>query len=454
MKGLRIEEISKAVNGEIIIRGNADMGIISDISSDTRTIREGALFIAIKGENSDGHNYLDIAFEKGAGCAIVESDEKCSADKAVFIKVRDTRLALGDLANYYRGLFDIPLVALTGSTGKTTTKDMIASVLRQRFRVCATDKNFNNDIGVPKTLFGIEESDEVAVVEMGMNHFGEISYLSKMAEPDIVLINNVGVSHIENLGSREGILKAKCEIFDGLKVGGIRIINGDDDMLSTIEDSSVIRFGMDKGFDIYGDNIVQNGIDGVGFVLHIGDNSIEVNIPVPGKHMVSNALAAASVGKAMGLSPEEIKKGIEGFVPSGGRLDKIVTDKYVIINDAYNANTASAMAGLEVLKNAEGEKCAILGDMFEMGSFAPEEHKKVGAFAASLGIDKLIAIGELSRNTYEAAVAGGIRQAFCFDSQEQFFEKLPDIISEGATILVKASHGMHFEKTVEKLRSE
>lgn len=444
---LTLEEIAQAVGGSL----KGENTVITAVSTDTRTISQGALFIPLKGASFDGHRFINKAVENGATAVI--SQENVETNVPV-VMVDNTHKALGDLARYYRLKHNITVVGITGSTGKTTTKDIVASVLSQKYNVLKTEGNFNNDIGVPLTLFRLEEDTECAVVEMGMNHFGEISYLTDIAKPDMAVITNVGVSHIENLGSREGILKAKCEIFESMEQG-YKILNGDDDMLITVKSnfSNICYFSMkDKNADIYADNIVPKGIEGISCTIHKGDISFDVNIPVPGIHMVSNAMAASGAALKLGLTPQEIKKGIESFVPTKMRMDIIKTDKYTIVNDVYNANPNSTKAGIDVVAPVEGKSCCILGDMLELGDFGDELHSQVGQYAIEKNIHTLVCIGEISKAMYEGAVKMRSENVYYFPTQEEFWDKMDDILEDGMTILIKASRGMHFEKTTEKIK--
>jgi UDP-N-acetylmuramoyl-tripeptide--D-alanyl-D-alanine ligase len=446
---LTLREIISACEGTLLC-GDAATEITS-ISTDTRTIGQGALFIPLKGENFDGHKFIDTAVAGGACAVLTELDGEYTVPA---VKVADTRLAMGKIAAYYIKKLNIPTVAVTGSVGKTTTKDMIASVLAQHFNVYKTQGNLNNDIGVPLTIFSLTGEHTAAVIEMGMNHFNEISYLTNIVKPDIAVITNVGVSHIENLGSREGILKAKCEIFEGLKPGGTAIVNGDNDMLITLKEKhpDFVYFGMDSAFPIYADNIKERGINGIDCTIHKGDTHFDVSIHIPGKHMVSNALAAAAVGFALNMTADEIKAGIEKFEPTKMRMDVLKTDCLTIINDAYNSNPVSAMASVDVLAGVEGKRCAILGDMFELGDFAPDLHRKLGEYTASKSIDQIICIGELSKNMYEGALSVKSDGVFYFPDCDSFLSSLDKVITAPCTALVKASRGMRFERIAEQLK--
>ncbi len=447
---LLLSEIAKATGGELI----GEDKVINSISRDSRQIGENCLYVPLKGEKFDGHDFIDKACEGGATAVLTERENEEYA--IPLVRVKDTRLALGDIARFYRQkLGNLKIVAITGSVGKTTTKDMTASVISQKYNTVKTQGNYNNDIGVPLTVFSFDENTEAAVVEMGMNHFNEIEYLSSIALPDIAIITNVGVSHIENLGSREGILQAKCEIFSHMKEDSLKILNGDDDMLITVADKykNICFAHIDSEGELYADNVKPKGLKGTDCVLHIGDITIPVSIPVAGRHMVLNALLAGRAGVELGLSPEEIKRGIEQFKPTAMRMDVFDTDDYTVINDAYNANPQSVKASLDVLASCEGRKCAVLGDMFELGKNAPQYHAEVGEYAALKGIDLVVCIGELSENMYRACIEKG-GKAFYFGDMEEFTKKISSVIPKGSAVLVKASRGMHFEKIIEKLRSE
>lgn len=457
MKKLTIGEIASATGAKILTRENGDITerCVTKVITDSRQAAEGALFVPLKGEKTDGHLFIDQCFEKGA-LACFSEEERLPKDKGVILLVESCGQALLDAASYYRGKFDIPFVGITGSVGKTTTKDMVASVLSQKYHTLWTQGNYNNDIGVPLTLFGLEEEHEAAVIEMGMNHFGEIRKLSAVARPDIGLISNVGVAHIEFLGSREGILQAKCEMFENMKQDGVAILNGDNDMLATMEGrlkQRIVWFGVENKKDFYADEIETIGLEKTKCILHTPQGSVEIHIPVPGNHMVLNALSAAAVGMELGLTLEEIKAGIENFVPTKNRMAIMETENgFTLLNDVYNANPVSTKASLDILANAKGRKVAFLGFMGELGDYAPQMHAEVGAYAAEKKIDLLFCVGNFSQDMARGAREGGMEQVYCFDTQEEFWEKGMYLLQKGDTILLKASRSMGFEKTVEKLQ--
>jgi UDP-N-acetylmuramoyl-tripeptide--D-alanyl-D-alanine ligase len=458
VKPILLKDVVEAVSGKLLNDSGIENNYVLDISTDSRKIQKGTLFVPIAGEKFDGHNFIEAALAQGAVCALTEKYDEAIMKKKVVIYVKNTIAALGDLARFYISLLDIKIVAITGSVGKTSTKDMIASILSTQYSVIKTQGNFNNEIGLPLTVFNIDDTCDVAILEMGMSEFGEIRYLSSIAKPNIAVISNIGTSHIENLGSREGILKAKSEIFENLKEGGLAVLNADDDMLLTLKEklgSTVIWFGIENKVGLYADHIQLLGLYGVRCAIHMDAEVLDVNIPSPGKHMVYNVLSGIAVGRALGLSLDNIKKGIENFIPTKMRMNIVSANNDItIINDTYNASPQSMVAAIDVLKSsAEGRKIAILGDMLEMGNFAQQFHAQVGDYVASCGIDIIICIGEYSKFMYEAAkVSKSLNQQVLYFSSQQDLEKeILNIVKSHDTILVKASRGMYLEKTVDKI---
>ncbi|MEX1306907.1 MAG: UDP-N-acetylmuramoyl-tripeptide--D-alanyl-D-alanine ligase, partial [Eubacteriales bacterium] len=365
MKPMTLGEIAKAANG-VLNDSRLENQIIDSIVIDSRKATAGSLYIPVIGETNDGHAFIEGAFKNGAVCTLTERDETRS-----HIRVAATFQALKDIAEYYRSLFDIPVIALTGSVGKTTAKDMIASVLSQKYYVHKTPGNFNNEFGLPQAVFGITEDHEAVVLELGMNNFGEISRLSKVARPDICMILNIGVSHIGRLGSQEGILKAKSEIFDYMKENGKAYLNGDDPYLIKLNTKklSPILFGQGANNDVKVTEVLGADISGTHFTAKYKDETFDIQIPCPGKHMIPATLAALAIGYDLGLTAQEIGAGVKAFTPSGERLDMIQTKKITVLNDVYNACPESIMAGIDVLALADGRKVAILGDVFELDAF-------------------------------------------------------------------------------------
>ena len=405
----------------------------------------------------DGHDYIESAISKGAMAVVCQ---RPPSSKIPYILVDDSLLALKDIASWYRMQLDIPIVAITGSVGKTSSKEFVSSVLSQKFSVLKTQGNYNNEIGLPLTILQIRKDHEIAVLEMGINDFGEMHRLSKIAKPDYCLITNIGECHLEKLGSRQGVLKAKSEIFDFMGEDGVTILNGDDDLLSTIKnvkDKTPIRYGFSKANSVYADKIISNGLLGSTCDIHIGNKLITVNIPMPGNHMILNALAAASIGMVLGLSNKEITLGIEQIKPVSGRNNIIKLKKYTVIDDCYNANPVSMKAAIDLLLMANTRKVAILGDMGELGQEEDELNKEIGIYAANKNVNIIICVGKLSSYMYDGAkeVLGNNQdRLFYFKTKEDLLKMLPDILEPGDTILIKASHFMAFDRLVKAIEND
>ena len=455
MEPITIRELLAATGGVLLGDHTDEDTCFHSVETDSRSIRENGLFIPLVGERFDGHDYVEAALKSGAsGCLTSRPLDTFLPDK-FYVQVEDTQRALGDLASYYRKKFQIPYIAITGSVGKTTTKEMVASVLSEQYNVLKTEGNFNNEIGLPLTLFRLNQSHEVCVLEMGMNHFGEIEYLSKLVEPDVAVITNIGDAHIENLGSYANILQAKSEIFLHMKEDGLAVLNGDDDMLQTMEGKlrqKTIFYGMGKRNSYQALDVEPTEDAGVHCVVQTPTETISVSIPAPGKHMVYAVLAAAVIGERYGLSGEQIARGCARFVPTKMRMNVINQGGVLILDDAYNANPQSMRAALEVLVQSDkAYKVAILGDMFELGVLGPTLHRGIGEYAGKLGIDCLIAVGELARDIYEAARNAKIPDVFHFKTKEEAKNVLAVVAKPGTAILVKASRGMEFEDLVKEI---
>ena len=457
MESLTLEQIIWAVDGEHLEGSHDDNISISSISIDSRDIKEKSLYIPIKGEKFDGHLFIEDAFTKGATIALTEN-KLVSHTEGILIYVKDTKKALMDLATYYRSQFNIPVVAITGSVGKTTTKDLVSAVLSARYKVHKTQGNFNNEIGLPLTIFGMQKDHHVLVVEMGMNHFGEIHNLSKIARPDVAIITNIGVSHIENLGNREGILKAKCEILDGMSEDGLLIVNGADEMLRKVKvTQTLITYGRHKQHLFFAENIKSAGMEGISGSFNTPDWTEELVIPGLGEHMIDNALAAIAVAQHLNLTTTEIKAGFKQYKPTKMRMDlQLAKNNVYIINDAYNASPDSMKAALKVLLTVPNIKrrIAILGDMFELGEYAPSLHKDLGQFIGREKIvDFLITVGDISRNIQNGALEYGLskEKVLHFNNQKDLIDSLKELINPGDLVLVKASRGMELEKTVDEI---
>ena len=445
MKPVQFREILSACGGTYY--GDAALldTVPTDIVIDSRVATPGSLYIPIVGERFDGHEFIDNAREKGS--VLVLSAKPLESEP--YILVEDTLRALHAIASWYRDLFPIPVVGLTGSVGKTSTKEMIASVLSARYNVMKTIGNKNNETGVPLTLFTLDESHEVAVVEMGTNHFGEIGRLAAMAKPQICVFTNIGVAHIENFGSREGILKGKTEMLAHMQAGGTVIVNGDDDMLATIP--GAFRFGFSEACDLRAVDVLDQGLDGVSFTACYKGKEARAHVPSPGLHSVSNALAAIAVGLTLHMGLEELAEGVGAFAAPPGRMNIKQTPRFRILDDTYNANTVSMMAAVDVLEKVQGRKVCILGDMLELGRESAEHHEVLGMYAAMHGIDLIICVGPESESMFLGAIDIAPRRARYFETQKNLLSILPDLVRDGDTILVKASRGMHLEETVQFL---
>lgn len=446
MKRITLNEAANAVNGRLVQCENGGQ-YITNVAIDNRRIAEGGLFVPIKGERFDGHSFIDAAFEAGAVCTLSEREPK---NPHPHIIVKDSRQAFLDLAEYYRGLLGVRLVAVTGSVGKTTTKEMIAAVLEKGFSVKKSEGNLNNQTGVPQTLFGIEPHHEAAVVEMGTNHFGEIASIAKAGRPDICVFTNIGDAHIEFLGSREGVLKAKCEMLPYMRENGTIIANGDDALLRRLknEHEGVITYGFGENCDVRAVEITHESIEGTGFFIEFGGRRTEAFVNSPGRHMVLNALAAYAVGKCFDMDDEKIALGIGSYSPIFGRMLTEKVNGLTLLNDAYNANPSSVKASLDALSIAKGRRVAILGDMLELGDDAPMYHAETGAYALKKGIECVICVGTLSRHTFDAAKGVGVY----FESKAELLSRVGELVRQGDTVLIKGSRGMALEDVAERLR--
>lgn len=452
MQPMTVKEIAQAVDG---VWWNPREGAepVSSVCTDSRSVQPGSLFIPWKGERFDGHNFIDAALSAGAaGCLCAKLPADLRPDK-FYIKVDDTRLALKALASYYRDRFRIPFVQITGSVGKTTTKEMIAAVLGAKYRVLKTPENFNNDIGTPLTLLQLRPEHEAAVIETGMNHFGEIAYLGEMVRPDIAVISNIGDAHIEFLGSREGILKAKSEIFQNLKPDGVAILNGDDPLLNGLDlPFTTIRCGQSAHCNVRVTDILDHGVAGITCTVTTARDTYVLRIPAPGEHMVYSASMAVAIAELLHLNHAEIIRGVEAYQPAGSRMRVIqLPEERCILDDCYNANPQSVSAALEILARTECDrKVAVLGDMGELGDLTAQAHYNMGALAAMLGIDFVAAIGEKAAMIADGAVESG-GEAYHFATKEEAIRELAGQLAPNTAMLVKASHAMHFEWIVEEL---
>lgn len=434
---------------------------ISLVTTDSRDIAGGGAFVAIKGTRTDGNKYIMQTYNNGALCCISEltPQEACGTGElpagCAFIQVESCYQALKDIATFYRTVCGTKIIGITGSVGKTTTKEMVAAVLSEHFNTLKTQGNFNNEVGVPLTLFRLREEHEIAVVEMGISEFGEMTRLSRIVKPDICIITNIGQCHLENLGDRDGVLKAKTEIFSSMAENGIAYLNGDDDKLAQIKEaggSKPVFFGTGSNCDVYAENIVQKGLEGTYFDAVAGDKRIPLHVPVPGMHMVTNALAAVAAATGLGMEAEEIASGISRFTPVGGHSNIKRTAKFTIMDDCYNANPVSMKAAIDVLASVQTYKIAIIGDMFELGPNEKIMHFDIGAYAVQKGIDCIVCAGRLAKQYVAGALAiDENHNVMYYENTDKAIEALGNIVKEGSSILVKASHAMGFERIVSTL---
>ena len=421
-------------------------------SNDTRNMKGGELFVALQGAR-DGHEFIPAALEKNAAAVLCSH---CDGDYPAIV-VEDPRAALGAIARGERNRLGMKVVGVTGSVGKSTTKEMIASILETTFRTGKTPVNHNNDIGMPMAILAMPEQTEVAVLEMGMNHFREMAHLSSIAQPDMAVIVNIGTMHIEHLGSQEGILQAKLEILEGLRPDGEVVLNADDRMLWKVRRVSkpCTWFAtMNPEAQVRGSEIRMEGGQ-TGFHVETADAQFDVSIPVEGNHFVPDALAAITVGLRMGVTPEHIVQGLARFQNMSGRQEMIHTDRFLIIKDCYNAGPESMDAALQVLGNQKGRKIAVLGEMLELGVNAQAEHYRVGRIAAERA-DYLLAYGPNGSKMVEGAITGGLLggRSQAFDDRQNLIRTLKRVAKPGDVLLFKGSRGMHMERVLDEFLEE
>ncbi len=470
---LTIGEIASACGGRLILQGTEESARVSGVVLDSRKVTKDGVFLATVGERVDGHRFIPDVFAKGVSLvicektpAMVEEEHGIAASGwGSYLLVENSFEALKQIAGAYRRKLQIPIVGITGSVGKTSTKEFVAGVLAEKYNVLKTDGNFNNEVGVPLTLLRITGEHEAAVVEMGISDFGEMHRLSEMVRPNIALITNIGQCHLENLKDRAGILRAKTEIFDFMDETGEVCLNGGDDMLRTVTEvhgkkPHFFGFNGEHGEEVCAENVESLGLFGSKADILVRKDGSECTFPVeiglPGEHMVINAAAASLVGELLGLTEEQIAEGIRKVQPVGGRSNLIRLPHFTLIDDCYNANPVSMKAAISLLAQAAGAKCAILGDMFELGADEKRMHEQVGAFAAEKDLTELICVGALSENMYDAARAenAGMKIRH-YAGRAELLEALKVgelTFPEGAAVLVKASHGMGFAEVVAYLK--
>ena len=451
METIKLQDIVAAVKGEII-SGEVGSKVISSVATDSRVNMVQGLFVAIKGENTDGHKYIDGAVQNGAVAVLISDEPEQYIKDIVYIKVKNTIKGLQYLAMWYRTQFDIPVVAITGSVGKTTTKDMISSVLNTKFKVLKTEGNFNSEIGAPLTVLRLNKNHEVAVIEMGMDHLRQIADISKVVKPDTAVITNIGVAHLEYLKTRENILKAKCEVFENLAQDGIGILNADDDMLSKVDNGfKKIWFGKGDNADIQAKNITVDYTEGIVKAdLFVNDFKHDLIIPGLSEHLVYSAMSAIAVGLRYDLTIEEVLRGVANYAHTKMRMDIYkLKDNILVIDDTYNANPDSMKSLIDTVKKSDSKnKILILGDMFELGENSIKLHEEILYYAIKAGITRIVVTGE---NMKEAATNINNDIIEVFDTKEELINNIENRISADSIVAIKASRGMKFENITEKI---
>ena len=448
MASFTLDEIAKATGAEVLHRGSR--AFVNGVSTDTRTIQSENLFIALCGENFNGHKFLAQAVLSGASALVISAlsfAEGVNPEVSLLL-VKDTKKALEDLAHFHRMRFQVPVIGITGSNGKTTTKDMLTAILGTRFRVTSTQKNFNNEIGLSKTLLSMTDETEVVVVEMGMRGFGQIEELCRIANPTLGVVTNVGTSHIGILGSQDNIAKAKKELIDALPEGGIAILNGDDPRVSAMDqgfDGRVIRYGMHGRYTVRAGD-VRYGAEDTRYICTCFDEAFKVRLSLLGIHNVYDALAATAAARALGVDITKIQKALGEFHPSEQRQSLETIEGVTVLDDSYNANPLSMEMAFRSARQIAGKRYfLVLGDMGELGEFENTLHYDTGKKAAEIGFDGLITVGPLSRHLAEGASDGGMKQVISCSTCEEAAEKIKQWLKPGDVLLVKGSHYMHME---------
>ncbi|EDT25550.1 UDP-N-acetylmuramoyl-tripeptide--D-alanyl-D-alanine ligase [Clostridium perfringens CPE str. F4969] len=450
MLELNLQEIVKATKG--VLLKEADVKEIKAVSTDTRKIEEGTMFIALKGENFNGNNYVLEAFNKGAKIAIVD-EVKCDLNElkedVALIKVQNTGRALMDLAKFYREKLGLKVVGITGSAGKTSTKDLVAAVLSDKYKVFKTKGNFNNEIGLPLMILELDSTYDVAILEMGMRGLGQIKELAEIASPDLGIITNIGISHIEILKTRENILKAKMEIATFFDKNNTLVVCGNDDFLGSLPSAEykIVKTGVGENFKIGAKNIALEELSSK-FTVYDGEKEEEFSLDMPGEHNISNLMLGIAIAKELGVSFEEMKRGLNNIEATSMRLELIKKDGFSILNDCYNSSPVAVKSAIDVMKNIEGKRrIAVLGTMRELGHKSEEAHEEIGKYAKENGIEKVLCFGDFSENIKEGYGEG----CTVYENKEELIKDLLNIICDGDIILVKASRSLKFEEITKAL---
>ena len=450
MLELNLQEIVKATKGALL--KEADVKEIKAVSTDTRKIEEGTMFIALKGEIFNGNNYVLDAFDKGAKIAIVD-EVKCDLNElkedVALIKVQNTGRALMDLAKFYREKLGLKVVGITGSAGKTSTKDLVAAVLSYKYKVFKTKGNFNNEIGLPLMILELDSTYDVAILEMGMRGLGQIKELAEIASPDLGIITNIGISHIEILKTRENILKAKMEIATFFDKNNTLVVCGNDDFLGALPEAEykIVKTGVGENFKIGAKNIALEELSSK-FTVYDGEKEEEFSLDMPGEHNISNLMLGIAIAKELGVSFEEMKRGLKNIEATSMRLELIKKDGFSILNDCYNSSPVAVKSAIDVMKNIEGKRrIAVLGTMRELGHKSEEAHEEIGKYAKENGIEKVLCFGDFSENIKEGYGEG----CTVYENKEELIKDLLNIICDGDIILVKASRSLKFEEITKAL---
>lgn len=466
MPGMSLAKIVEVLGAEYIGRTEDLDKCVTAVTMDSRTITENGLFIAIRGERSDGHDFVADVFRKGALAVIAEHAVEHDADGSQVtgnqILVADSVQALQKLAAYYRTCLETKVVTITGSVGKTSTKEMIASVLAEKYNVLKTIGNFNNEIGLPLTVFRIRPEHEVAVLEAGVDEPNEMDIIAGAAGPNVCVITNIGICHLENLGSRQGIFDEKSKCFRYMRDNGLAVLNGDDDILGSVREvqgRAPVFFGLEAegsytDKQVYITDIVDLGYEGSDAILHTPAGNAAIHVAIPGLHQLTNAAAAAAVGLHLGLTLEEVVAGIGKARTISGRTNLIHAGGLLVVDDCYNANPTSMKAALELLTKAQGRKIAVLGDMGELGPDEKQLHREVGTFAAGCHLDALFLCGDLAMELMAGAMEDGQLDIRHYSDKEALIRDLKAYVQEGDTVLVKASHFMQYPAIVAALTVE
>lgn len=437
--------IAEVTGGKCIGKRKMRNAAVVGAVRDNRDVKPGNLFVCICGERTDGHLYANSAYESGATCCLAE--KKIPKAKGAYVLVKSTLEAIKTLAAFHRSHFDIPVIGITGSVGKTTAKELIAATLEAKFCVLKTEKNLNNELGVPLTLMSLQAKHEVAVIEMGISDFGEMGRLSSMVKPTVFMITNIGYSHTKELGDLEGVLRAKTEAVAYMNSDGVIVVNGDDEMLQAYNPGiTKITFGLGDQNTYYADNIMTQGVYSIEMDIICGNEKLHVDIPAYGIHLAALAPAAVAAGQLLGLSDEQICSGMSGYAHLDGRSNISEVNGVTLIDDCYNANPSSVKAALTSLSEFSKRRVAILGDMLNLGNVSEELHREIGGHAAKCGVSLLLCHGDESRYILEGFIAAGGEQAQHYGEIGLLTADISFKIAKGDAVLVKASRDMHFER--------